>query len=93
MYKDADIYLMDDPLSAVDTKVGKHLFHKLVHLYLQKYQSSNLFFAIHTCIIYVFRCICGSLRNKTRLLITHQLQYLKHVDRIIILDGVSILFK
>ncbi len=28
MYRDADIYLLDDPLSAVDVKVSKHLFEK-----------------------------------------------------------------
>jgi ABC-type Mn2+/Zn2+ transport system ATPase subunit len=28
LYRDADIYLMDDPLSAVDVKVSKHLFEK-----------------------------------------------------------------
>lgn len=32
MYADADVYLMDDPLSAVDADVGRHLFDKLVHL-------------------------------------------------------------
>lgn len=26
IYRDADIYLLDDPLSAVDAGVGKHLF-------------------------------------------------------------------
>lgn len=26
VYQDADIYLLDDPLSAVDAEVGKHLF-------------------------------------------------------------------
>jgi ATP-binding cassette subfamily C (CFTR/MRP) protein 1 len=29
-YAKADIYLMDDPLSAVDTHVGKHLFEKVI---------------------------------------------------------------
>lgn len=28
VYADADIYLLDDPLSAVDTKVGKYIFEK-----------------------------------------------------------------
>lgn len=32
MYADADIYIMDDPLSAVDADVGRHLFDKLVCL-------------------------------------------------------------
>ena len=29
-YNDADIYLLDDPLSAVDSHVGKHLFDKVI---------------------------------------------------------------
>lgn len=28
IYRQADIYLMDDPLSAVDAKVAKHIFDK-----------------------------------------------------------------
>jgi ATP-binding cassette subfamily C (CFTR/MRP) protein 4 len=31
LYRDADIYLLDDPLSAVDVKVAKHLFEKYVN--------------------------------------------------------------
>ena len=30
VYFDADIYLLDDPLSAVDAKVGKHIFEKCI---------------------------------------------------------------
>ena len=30
LYSDADIFLLDDPLSAVDTKVAKILFHKAI---------------------------------------------------------------
>ena len=26
LYIDADVYLLDDPLSAVDTAVGRHIF-------------------------------------------------------------------
>ncbi|KAL3283448.1 hypothetical protein HHI36_006593 [Cryptolaemus montrouzieri] len=59
VYKDSDIYLLDDPLSAVDTKVGRHLFDE---------------------------CILGYLRGKTRILVTHQLQYLKSADIIIVLN-------
>ncbi|KAJ8929219.1 hypothetical protein NQ314_018098 [Rhamnusium bicolor] len=61
IYKDADIYLLDDPLSAVDTHVGKQLFDE---------------------------CICGYLRNKCVVLVTHQLQYLRNVEVIYLLqDG------
>lgn len=59
IYKDADVYLLDDPLSAVDTHVGRELF---------------------------VNCIAGFLKEKTCILITHQLQYLKDVDHIIILE-------
>ncbi|XP_068446641.1 ATP-binding cassette sub-family C member 4-like isoform X2 [Clinocottus analis] len=58
VYQDADIYLLDDPLSAVDAEVGRHLFEQ---------------------------CICGLLKNKPRILVTHQLQYLKAADQIMVL--------
>lgn len=58
VYKTADIYLLDDPLSAVDTKVGKQLYDK---------------------------CIRGYLSDKICFLVTHQLQYLKDADHIVIM--------
>jgi len=30
VYQDCDIYLLDDPLSAVDSHVGYHLFTKVI---------------------------------------------------------------
>ena len=30
VYQDADVYLLDDPLSAVDAHVGKHIFDNIV---------------------------------------------------------------
>ncbi|XP_060852278.1 LOW QUALITY PROTEIN: probable multidrug resistance-associated protein lethal(2)03659 [Rhopalosiphum padi] len=64
IYKQADIYLLDDPLSAVDTRVGKHLFEK---------------------------CITDYLKEKTCILITHQIQYLVNVDHIVIIDNAKVL--
>ncbi|XP_046887532.1 ATP-binding cassette sub-family C member 4-like [Hypomesus transpacificus] len=58
VYQDADIYLLDDPLSAVDAEVGRHLFEQ---------------------------CICGLLKHKPRILVTHQLQYLKAANQILVL--------
>lgn len=34
LYRDADIYLLDDPLSAVDPKVATHLFERAIKEYL-----------------------------------------------------------
>ncbi|KAI9845483.1 MAG: hypothetical protein M1837_004821 [Sclerophora amabilis] len=56
IYYDADIVLMDDPLSAVDAHVGRHIFD---------------------------RAISGLLREKCRILATHQLHVLNRCDRII----------
>lgn len=30
VYQDADVYLLDDPLSAVDSHVGKHIFDEVL---------------------------------------------------------------
>ena len=30
VYSDADVYLLDDPLSAVDASVGKHIFNNVI---------------------------------------------------------------
>ncbi|CAG2163513.1 unnamed protein product [Oppiella nova] len=35
LYNDADIYLLDDPLSAVDSEVAKHIFEKCITDYLK----------------------------------------------------------
>ncbi|CAH1981017.1 unnamed protein product [Acanthoscelides obtectus] len=58
VYAEDDIYLLDDPLSAVDTHVGKHLFQE---------------------------CIKKFLKDKTRILVTHQLQFLKEADQIVLM--------
>jgi len=62
VYRQADLYLFDDPLSAVDTRVARHLYWK---------------------------CITEYLHGKTRILVTHQLQFLKRADYIVVLDRVS----
>lgn len=59
IYKQADIYLLDDPLSAVDTHVGKDIYEK---------------------------CIEEFLANKICVLVTHQLQYLRRVQHVVLLN-------
>lgn len=60
MYADRDIILMDDVLSAVDARVGKHIMEV---------------------------GFLGLLREKTRILATHQLSFLSYSDRVIYLNG------
>jgi ATP-binding cassette subfamily C (CFTR/MRP) protein 4 len=36
VYKEADIYLLDDPLSAVDSNVGKNIFAECIRNYLKR---------------------------------------------------------
>lgn len=38
------------------------------------------------------RCICGALKGKPRILVTHQLQYLKAADEILVLKEVCLDF-
>ena len=55
MYCDNDIYILDDPISALDAHVGKNIMHN---------------------------CIIDYLKGKTRILVTHALQYTSFADRI-----------
>ncbi|KAI7968222.1 hypothetical protein EIK77_010392 [Talaromyces pinophilus] len=59
IYFDADIILMDDPLSAVDAHVGRHIMDQ---------------------------AICGLLKDKCRILATHQLHVLSRCDRVVVMD-------
>ncbi|KAK8168087.1 ABC multidrug transporter-like protein [Phyllosticta citrichinensis] len=60
IYFETDIVLMDDPLSAVDAHVGRHIMDN---------------------------AICGLLRDKCRILATHQLHVLNRCDRIVLMDN------
>ncbi|XP_023231554.1 multidrug resistance-associated protein 4-like [Centruroides sculpturatus] len=59
LYLNADIIVLDDPLSSVDPPVAEHIFHK---------------------------CIMQYLKNKIRIIATHQAQFLKQADKIILLE-------
>uniref|UniRef100_A0AC11APP0 Uncharacterized protein n=1 Tax=Ovis aries TaxID=9940 RepID=A0AC11APP0_SHEEP len=62
VYSGADIYLLDDPLSAVDVHVAKQLFENVI--------GSS-----------------GMLRNKTRILVTHNLTLLPQMDLIVVMES------
>ena len=56
LYANKDIYIFDDPISALDAHVGMNIMNN---------------------------CIIGYLKGKTRILVTHALQYVSYADRII----------
>lgn len=60
IYFDSDIVLMDDPLSAVDAHVGRHIFDN---------------------------AILGLMKDKCRILATHQLWVLNRCDRIVWMES------
>ncbi|XP_045472450.1 probable multidrug resistance-associated protein lethal(2)03659 [Harmonia axyridis] len=60
IYRKADIYLLDDPLSAVDANVGRSLYQDCIKIFLH---------------------------DKLRILVTHQIQYLKSTDLIIVMNN------
>ena len=64
VYSNADIYLLDDPLSALDTNVGRHVFKT---------------------------CVTELLRDKTRLISTHNLQVLREAENIVVMKNGSVI--
>jgi ABC-type bacteriocin/lantibiotic exporter with double-glycine peptidase domain len=63
IYSERDIYLLDDPISAVDVHVGKFIMHETLN---------------------------GHLKQTTRILITHALNYCKYTDYIYLMEEGSI---
>ncbi|XP_030477035.1 ABC transporter C family member 8-like [Syzygium oleosum] len=59
VYNDTDIYLLDDPFSAVDA---------------------------HTAAILFNDCVMGVLENKMVILVTHQVEFLSDMDRILLME-------
>ena len=59
VYADRDIFLMDDPISALDSNVKKKVFEQV---------------------------LLGELKHKTRVLVTHAVDFIDKADRIIIME-------
>uniref|UniRef100_A0A4W3IKJ5 Multidrug resistance-associated protein 1 n=1 Tax=Callorhinchus milii TaxID=7868 RepID=A0A4W3IKJ5_CALMI len=63
VYNDCSVYFLDDPLSAVDAHVGRHIFEKVIGPK-------------------------GLLKNTTRILVTHGINFLPQMDVIFVMvDG------
>ena len=82
VYHDADIYLLDDPLAAVDAHVGKHIFQKCIVNGLMLQKTSDL-----TSSGLDSEKLCSVI------LVTNAIQYLSNpnVSKIIILNKGSVM--
>jgi len=63
LYRGADKYLLDDPLSALDPKVANHVFRNMIR---------------------------DEMRNATRILVSHRLEYALLADRVLVMHEGSI---
>ena len=61
LYSDSDIYILDDPISALDSKVAKKIYEQVILKLLYK--------------------------RKTIILVTHQINYLRKCDKVLIMRG------
>uniref|UniRef100_A0A4W6CKQ2 ABC-type glutathione-S-conjugate transporter n=1 Tax=Lates calcarifer TaxID=8187 RepID=A0A4W6CKQ2_LATCA len=61
VYRKSDVYLLDDPLSAVDAHVGQHIFDRVIGPR-------------------------GLLKDKTRVLVTHGLNFLSKADLVLVME-------
>ena len=59
LYAEPDVYILDDPFSAVDPKVAAKLMES---------------------------CVCGALQGKTRIVVTHRLNFVKQAQKILFME-------
>ena len=77
VYQEADIYLLDDPLSAVDSHVGKHIFEKVI--------GPEGMLKTKVCIDGdISSMLCSHLQ--VRILVTHGVGFLPQCDKIVVMD-------
>jgi ABC-type nitrate/sulfonate/bicarbonate transport system ATPase subunit len=86
VYSDADVYLLDDPFSAVDAHTAATLFN--VSILLTQFHGCSLIlddrFMDVTVALSLKDCVMAALEEKTVILVTHQVEFLSKVDRILV---------
>ena len=94
VYQEADVYLLDDPLSAVDSHVGKHIFDKVIG---PEGMLKSKVCSTCTCIVPPLLPLSFSpsplsllpsslFLSQVRVLVTHGLGFLPQCDKIVVMD-------
>ncbi|CAI5930137.1 unnamed protein product [Closterium sp. NIES-64] len=89
VYSDADVFLFDDPLSALDTHVAKQKQH------ISSYSNADVFFSddpLSALDAQVAKqvydtCVRTELAGRTRIMVTNQLHFLPAVDWVVMVEG------
>ncbi|KAL0443292.1 UNVERIFIED_CONTAM: ABC transporter C family member 3 [Sesamum latifolium] len=90
LYQDANLYLFDDPFSAVDAHTGTHIFNECI---LGLLDSKTVIYVTHQVEFLpaadlILECILGLLNSKTVIYVTHQVEFLPAADLILVMkDG------
>ena len=86
IYSNADVYFLDDPLSAVDAHVGKHIFDYVIgpNGILKDKVNFHLFMKLINELFYIFSTL------KTRVFVTNSLSFLPQSNKIVMMENGSI---
>ena len=81
LYRDADVYLLDDPFSAVDAHTATNLFNVSTVLLCQKLCYA---FRVNANACCGQEYVMGALSMKTVILVTHQVDFLPAFDLVLV---------
>ena len=89
LYQNADVYLLDDPFSAVDANTATSLFNVMTSSFLH---ILHIHFQCHSSLKDAFESwqeyIIEGLKGKTVLLVTHQVDFLPAFDSVLVISFV-----
>lgn len=88
VYADADVYLLDDTLSAVDSKCAEHIFESVIgpRGLLQKKVNKKLI-TFRNFIFILSQNFYHFLFQKTRILATNSFNFLSQCDQILMIEN------
>ncbi|XP_057735804.1 ABC transporter C family member 10-like isoform X1 [Arachis stenosperma] len=95
LYQNADIYLLDDPFSAVDAHTATNLFNVISNFFTSVFTNCNHWFIALSRMKNGFEIlqdyIMEGLAGKTVLLVTHQVDFLPAFDSVLLMAEGKIL--